>query len=84
MTTYLPPYTRVSDDSQISPDHHWFIDCDSHRYLELVEWLRAMTWHGFVRWFPEYFPGEHLTDTKLVIQIVASDDRDATLIKLSL
>ena len=84
--TYLPPFTRMDETDEVSKNknHHWFIDCMGLEYLEIVAWLRDMAWQGDVRWYPEYFPGHQLTDTKLVIHIEASDDRDAILIKLSL
>lgn len=65
-------------------DHCWFIDVDNQEYLELVKWLKGIKWQGVVAWYPHYFPGAALCDTKLQMQITASDDRDATLIKLSL
>jgi hypothetical protein len=84
--TYHPPnqYNEKMAGYESLPDHQWFIDVDGDEYLELVKWLKGMAWKGKVTWFPRYFPGNTFQQVNLEMQIIASDDRDATLIKLSL
>lgn len=83
---YVPPnhWDERFGGHEPTPDHQWFIDVTGDEYLELAGQLKGMSWTGSVKWYPEYFPGQHLTDTSLRMQIAASCDRDATLIKLLL
>jgi len=63
--------------------HAWYIDADTSEYLELVEWLKSMTFEGRVVWEPAYV-GNGPCSSKLTLQIVAHLDRDAALIRLHL
>jgi len=64
--------------------HHWFIDVSGEEYLELIKRLKDIKWNKQVRWYPNYYPGDKITNTALEAHIIALDDRDATLIKMSL
>lgn len=64
--------------------HHWHVDVTADEYTEIVERFKSIDWVKKVRWYPKYVPSKVLTGTTLQMHIIAEDDRDATLVRLSL
>lgn len=64
--------------------HHWLVDVTGEEYLTVTEQFKEAKWNKQVRWFPNYVPGLILGTTRLEMHVIALDDRDATMIKLSL
>lgn len=82
--TYAEPGSTLAFAYGNETAHHWIIDVDGEEYVELITRLKDTKWNKRVAWYPKFFPSDVYGKTDLEAHIVAYDDRDATLLRLSL